>query len=205
MFDFLRKRAKSEHQRAKELLSAYIDGALSSEEQALVEAHLDSCEECARNLRTLRRTVEFLGELPVVRAPRSFAIPAAQPVKRLGWAYAYLRMATALVAVLLVVVLVGDIFLIGRAPAVVPAPAAVREYEAETGEDMPEVAKEKPPSPPAEQKRLLAIEATPQPTPRSEVTETRLEFGALRWAEIALFLSTVILAFATVAIKHRRG
>ncbi|MEA3459970.1 MAG: zf-HC2 domain-containing protein, partial [Chloroflexota bacterium] len=132
MFHFLRKRAKSEHQRVRGMLSAYIDGELSPEERALVEAHLAECESCARNLRTLRRTVELLGELPAVHAPRSFAISPAQPVKprvkpwAKGWAYTHLRSATALAAVLLVIVLAGDVFLVGRAPAVAPAPAVMR-------------------------------------------------------------------------------
>lgn len=208
MFHFLRKRAKSEHQRVQGMLSAYIDGELCPEEQALVKAHLAECESCARNLRTLRRTVELLGELPAVHAPRSFAISQARPVERLGWAYTHLRSATALAAILLVIVLAGDVFLVGRAPAVAPAPAVMRGYKAEKGEGVPEMAKEKATPQLAEQERPLATKATPKPTSLPKVTGPQLEragFSALRWAEIALFLSTLILALATIAVRRRRG
>jgi hypothetical protein len=120
---------KSEHQRVAEMLSAYLDGELSSEEQARVEKHLAQCADCAQNLHTLRQTVALLGQLSPVAVPRSFAI-RPQVARRPGFfqtrrAYVYLRAATALATVLLVVVLAGDVFLTGLAPS--PAPAGVPE------------------------------------------------------------------------------
>ncbi len=140
MFDRL---IKSEHQRVEEMLSGYLDGELSRQEQAMVERHLARCSDCAQNLHTLRQTVAVLGQLPPVAVPRSFAIRPVPVAPRPGLfqtrrAYVYLRGATALAAILLAVVLAGDAFFTGLAPYLTPArevaaPAAVvmREVEVE--------------------------------------------------------------------------
>lgn len=122
MFDRL---FKSEHQRVAEMLSAYLDGELSPKKQALVEKHLAQCADCAQNLRTLRQTVALLGQLPPVAVPRSFVIRPAPAARRPSLfqtrqAYVYLRAATALATILFAVVLAGDAFLTGLAPARAP-------------------------------------------------------------------------------------
>lgn len=122
MFDRL---FKSEHQRVEEMLSAYLDGELSPKKQALVEKHLAQCADCTRNLRTLRQTVALLGQLPPVAVPRSFVIRPAPAARRASLfqtrrAYVYLRAATALATILFAVVLAGDAFLTGLAPARAP-------------------------------------------------------------------------------------
>ena len=136
MFDRL---FKSEHQRVAEMLSAYLDGELSPKKQALVEKHLAQCADCAQNLRTLRQTVALLGQLPPVAVPRSFAIRPVPAAPRPNFfqmrrTYVYLRAATAVATILLTVVLAGDAFFTGLAPArEVAAPAAevVREVKVE--------------------------------------------------------------------------
>jgi anti-sigma factor RsiW len=45
---------------AQELFSELIDGELSDDVRARVEAHVAGCEGCARELRALRRTVRFV-------------------------------------------------------------------------------------------------------------------------------------------------
>jgi anti-sigma factor RsiW len=55
-------------------LSAYIDEALSEAKRARVEAHLRSCDDCARRLDELKQLVAELHALPRVAAPRSFAL-----------------------------------------------------------------------------------------------------------------------------------
>ncbi|NMC74823.1 MAG: DUF2275 domain-containing protein [Geobacteraceae bacterium] len=50
-------------------LSAYLDGAVSAREKALIEEHLRVCPECAAALRDLRRTVECLRTLGEEEAP----------------------------------------------------------------------------------------------------------------------------------------
>jgi anti-sigma factor RsiW len=47
-----------------ELLGAYVLGVLEGEEWATVRAHLDSCEECRREVGDLREMEAALGEIP---------------------------------------------------------------------------------------------------------------------------------------------
>jgi len=56
-------------------LSAYLDGALSSEARASVEAHLDTCALCRTRLAELRGTARLIAALP---AP----VPSRSPVPR---------------------------------------------------------------------------------------------------------------------------
>ncbi len=116
MLDFLRKIGKSEHEWVEESLSAYLDGELSAREKAGVEKHLQECRACSENLSTLRQTVALLKELPAVPAPRSFALRPAvvKPKVRVApssWGYGLLKGATALAALLLVLVIGGDLTL----------------------------------------------------------------------------------------------
>jgi hypothetical protein len=50
-------------------LSAYVDGAVSSDESALVERHVATCAECARDLRFMREASLVLSEMPAVSPP----------------------------------------------------------------------------------------------------------------------------------------
>ncbi|HEX6484396.1 MAG TPA: zf-HC2 domain-containing protein [Ktedonobacteraceae bacterium] len=59
-----------------EQLSAFLDKQLSSEEQAIVDAHLSDCQQCQQVLADLRQTVVMLRALPKVEVPRSFTLPA---------------------------------------------------------------------------------------------------------------------------------
>jgi len=137
MVNILRGIGKSEHERIEEMLSAYIDGELSTAQKARVDAHLAKCEDCARNLRTMRQTVSLLGQLPTVKAPRSFAIREAQvtPRRRAGvrwsWAYSALQGATVLAFLLFVVVSAGDVTLTHFAPAMGGAPMLAYSAPAE--------------------------------------------------------------------------
>lgn len=131
MLDFLRRRSESEHKWVEDSLSAYIDGELSPKERARVEKHLRDCQACTQNLATLRQTVALVGELPQVPAPRSFAIRPAvvQPKARMAtpaWGYGLLKGATALVALLLVLLIGADVSLqfLGGFRMAAPAPIA---------------------------------------------------------------------------------
>ena len=125
---FLRK--KSEHQWVDESLSAYTDGELSPAEMERVEKHLQECRACSASLATLRQTVALLKELPLVPAPRSFAVRPAVPRARPSlappaWGYGLLKGATALAALLLVLLVGGDLALhVIGAPLAAWAPAA---------------------------------------------------------------------------------
>lgn len=121
-----------DHNRIRELLSPFLDGQVTPEERAVVEAHLATCQECARELQSLRWTVGLLHQIPVARVPRSFAIPATRPAPRRSlrdWltgdlAYGFLRGATALATLLLILVISVDVLGMGLGGQPMLAPAA---------------------------------------------------------------------------------
>lgn len=171
-----------EHHRLEEMLSAYIDDELSPQERAEAESHLKTCADCAWQLRTLRQTVTMVKELPAVPLRRSFTIPEAQPL-RLPQVYLYLRGATALVALLLILMVAGEVVWqvvsLGRPPTASTV-VVVRDQEAPPsptigGEEALDVA----PSPAGEgaqkgaRDEIVAepgVESTPLPAEKPEQT-----------------------------------
>jgi anti-sigma factor RsiW len=115
---------RRDHQYVLERLSPYMDEQLSVQDRARVEAHLNACPSCRDELRTLQWTKDLLRQTPSVPLPRSFVIreadlaakqtsstrSASVRVARRAPAFA-LQWATALVAILLVFVVAGDLFL----------------------------------------------------------------------------------------------
>lgn len=61
-----------------ELLSAYIDGEVNSDEARLVENAIAADPEIAWQVDSLRRTVEMIAQLPAVALPQTFAISELQ-------------------------------------------------------------------------------------------------------------------------------
>ena len=55
-----------------DLLSAYVDGQLSSVEQAVVDAHVASCPQCRAELDATRAAKNWVAELPPVEPPFGF-------------------------------------------------------------------------------------------------------------------------------------
>ena len=129
------------------LLSAYLDGEVTAEERALVEAQLRLSPAWREELDGLRWTVSLLRELPEAPLPRSFELPVPAETARattrgvtrqavwgldLGWLYGFLR-ASAVVTVALLMAVAGlDVFQTQRdlardmtalnSPASAPAP-----------------------------------------------------------------------------------
>lgn len=107
-----------EHAYVEKRLSAYVDDEVSGRERRRIEAHLAHCEACRADLRTLRWTVGLLHQAPQVKAPRRFVVREAdlagtrRPMRRMS-PLAVTQWATAVVALLLVLVLGGDL-LAGR-------------------------------------------------------------------------------------------
>lgn len=93
------------------MLSEYVDNRLDSVKKSLVERHLASCEACSKELESLRMTVQLLHRVPEAPAPRSFAITIPE-VKHEGVlgpsSLRWLRPATAVATIVLLVLLVGD-------------------------------------------------------------------------------------------------
>ncbi len=63
-----------------EMLSAYIDGAVTVQERKLIESAVESNAEVAWRLDTLRQTVNLLRSMPDVVLPRSFLLTEADVV-----------------------------------------------------------------------------------------------------------------------------
>jgi hypothetical protein len=150
MSDFRETNSKTEHRRIREMLSVYIDGELPSGDRARVKEHLAGCADCTWELETLRQTVDLVGQLPRVPVPRAFTIQETLRPKRIGlfqdrWAYTYLKGATALAAVLLILVLAGDALFRfqGATTSFAPAMAPAKELVAPTVVAMQEA----PPAP----------------------------------------------------------
>jgi hypothetical protein len=53
----------------REKLSAYLEGAVSSEETKLIEEHLNSCQACRTHLEELKKTKDLVKDLPQVEPP----------------------------------------------------------------------------------------------------------------------------------------
>jgi hypothetical protein len=137
-------RPEREREQRDELLSAYLDGELSAEEQARLGAQLAADPALQAELEALRRTVALVRELPPVRIPRNFVLPptrAARPRSapsarpRRAWTAPLLTAATAVVSLMFVAILAGDLLLSG-AGQLAPEPAA-QMAESETLPEAP--------------------------------------------------------------------
>lgn len=58
-----------------EQLSAFLDQQLPTEEEALCQAHLTTCDSCQQQLAQLQQTVFLMRALPRAPLPRSFVLP----------------------------------------------------------------------------------------------------------------------------------
>lgn len=165
-------RQEDQRERLDERLSAYLDDELTPQERRRLEAQLAEDPDLRAELEALRNTVSLVRDLPSVPAPRNFILSPSmvervQPAptsraRRLSptraWAAPLLTAATAIVSMLFVVVLAGDLLLpgIGGLAPAPPAPAGVEEG--------PQLALEAVPEKEAEAKRSAAApRATPQP------------------------------------------
>ena len=105
----------TDHGFFEEKLSAYLDGELTPGEHEAVEHHLETCSACQWELETLRQTIQWTRELPTLTVPPVFTIPVPpEPVRspRRRWNFLpILQGATALIAVLLVFAVAGDMVL----------------------------------------------------------------------------------------------
>ena len=106
------RRRKSECHRIREMFSPYLDDCVTSVERDAVKYHIEICEDCEWELRSLGATVQLLSRMPAASAPRSFTLAEAPP--RRDWvSFALphmnrLRLATALAVLLLAILLAGD-------------------------------------------------------------------------------------------------
>ena len=97
-----------------EILSAYMDGQLSSGKRAQLEARMQANPELRAALDELAQTRAMLRSLPRLKAPRSFRLtPEMVGQKQPRRMYPYFQFASAISSLLLVLVLLGDFLGIG--------------------------------------------------------------------------------------------
>ena len=103
------------HGRYRRLLSEQLDSRIGARAQARLDAHLASCSRCRREAAGLRQTVALLRALPVVDAPRGFAlsrVPSMEQRPARRWSLAPVRslqVATAVSALALVALVSADL------------------------------------------------------------------------------------------------
>lgn len=179
-------------ERDLEQLSAYLDGELSDRERAQLEARLEEEGRLRGALEELQGAVGFIRRLPQVRPPRNYTLtPQVVGQRETTWRFPMLQFATAVAALLLVMVVGLDAVTSG-AGAFPSAPAgqvaAPFEMEAApTSAPMQEEAVEAPQAMQAEPEAEAGAadegptaSETPTPTPaatpgvaRDEVPEER--------------------------------
>lgn len=93
---------------AKRHLSAFLDCQLSLKKQAAVQRHVDTCQECRDELRSLEATVAVLRQLPEAVPVRPIALPEFKP-SRAHRAVPALGMVTVMVGLLLVFTFTADL------------------------------------------------------------------------------------------------
>ncbi len=134
-------------ERVDEQLSAYIDGALSPQERARLEAQLDRDADLRARLESLRRMVALIRAMPPAPAPRNFLLTpemvrqppprVRQPVPAARRFAPALTFATAVSGLLCVILLVGNLVTAGwggpRAAAPIPmiAPGTEESFHAQ--------------------------------------------------------------------------
>lgn len=122
------------------LLSAYLDHALREPEQKRLETRLAHEPDLRERLENLRRTKQMIGFLPRLKAPRNFTLtPEMVAVQKTRQPlFVTLRYATAIAAILLVVLL-GAEWITGLPRAsMVEAPVAMEESLTDDTNDAPE-------------------------------------------------------------------
>lgn len=103
------------------LLSDYLEGDLGDEQRGMVESHLKTCRHCARDLATLRFTIQVVHQLPLRPVPRGFAIPAAQ--RRPATIRTWLRWSTGALAAVFVALVAAQFLLPTTSPRASPSVA----------------------------------------------------------------------------------
>src|ERR1700687_2724227 len=69
---------------AKELLSPYLDGAVTGTEMQLLRGHLDGCAECLREYTLLRQTQQLVMGLGRVMEPVDLGLKLRLAISREG-------------------------------------------------------------------------------------------------------------------------
>lgn len=119
MFDWLRDLIKTDEVKRQEAITAYLDDVLTPNQRKRFEQQLAEDSRLQREVESQLVIKENLGRLPRVVAPRNFTLdPAKYGVPQRQMApiyYPVLRAATAVAAIVFVLALVLDLFIINGA------------------------------------------------------------------------------------------
>jgi len=113
-----------------ELLTGYLDAALTAEERSRVENHLTACGACRADLEELRRNAAAVGNLPELPVAPDFADRVAARLPRPGLAQTLAGLLSAggrrlpLAAAAVLLLAVGAAYLASRLPTPAPLPVA---------------------------------------------------------------------------------
>ena len=203
---------KGKYGRIQGMLSSYLDKRLAPEEQKMVEHHVMGCEACQKELNSLQEIVSLLHRVPMATPRRSFAIAEARPVPH-PITFGRLRLATAVLSLILAILVGGDLFHIYptepgvesavkeemRQPELLaegaprPAPSLMGESEAPDLRAVPEA------------EVTAGDEEYLSPVPETEVTAEDEEYRwPVREVELAMLGITVALGGITIASWHRK-
>lgn len=109
-----------------ELLSAFLDRRVETDEAAFLERHLAECAACAEELAGLDAVRALLGRLPAIPPPRSFELREPIPLFRVPRVLIWTRAATAVAASFFVVLFSLDLLGFGADVPVPPPSATLR-------------------------------------------------------------------------------
>jgi anti-sigma factor RsiW len=160
-----------------ELLSALVDGQVLSSDRARVQAHLETCPECAERLEELHTLVGMLRALPDVLPTRDFrlgprAVLDPPNLVRLRRWYVATRIAAGSLAAVFVLLSAGVLYVDSRqAPATAPRGAEVARA--------PAAAPVAPTAAPAIRAAAPAVAAQPSPPPAPAGAQTSDQVAAL--------------------------
>ena len=198
-------RRKTRCHKVRGMLSEYIDTRLDSEDRGVVERHLEICEACSNELESLQMTVQLLNRVPLVPAPRSFAISEVETGRvsifepqRLGW----LRPATAFATVALIALLIVDFLQVVPHDQIMLSPAPQgEEYMTESRGDEPSEAIPEPAPAPGEE--ALTEDVTSDESGLGVTYEGEEEISgesAAGWPLRQIEIAIGVLVFALVAL-----
>ncbi len=160
----------SKSDRNLEAISAYLDGELTGNDRERIERLLQEDASLQNWYEELRRTRLLLRSTPTLRAPRNFVLTPEMVGQKAGSnrAFPILRFASAFAALLLVLLFLGDLFVIPR-PEMAPARSILVAESVELAEESEvmeaEVSPSQAPGPPAEmlmQEAPVEGESAPQ-------------------------------------------
>ncbi len=113
MLDFIRDLTKSAEEKRQEMLTAYVDGALSPRHQSAFEQQLSQDPSLQAEVEQMQQHKLMMRQLPRRRVPRNFTLdpalyspPQRQPLLQL---YPAMRVATVLTAVFLIIAVSAEL------------------------------------------------------------------------------------------------